>query len=228
MYKLILTALLLITFSAGYAEDVTKKFNNKDFTEVSVCCGMKLRITKADNYSIKVTAGEKDFEFLSVEQDEGNLRFYINRNNYRLKDEIRIEISMPDLHALGLSGGAMGNVKMQTSKSFSVDLSGGSFLKGELTSGNITMDLSGGSRIELNGKAADLELNGSGGSIFELKNFTVRNVDSHLSGGSNVEVKMDGTINTSQSGGSQFTFYGNAKIGSTSFSGGSGVSKGDD
>ena len=145
-----------------------------------------------------------------------------------MHNEIRIEVNMPDLEAVELSGGALANINMQTSRSFSAELSGGAYLKGNLSCKNIEMDLSGGSKITLKGSAGNIELNGSGGSIFQLADLSVKDVESQLSGGSNVEIKMDGTLNTSQSGGSQFVFYGTAKIGRTSFSGGSGVSKGDE
>ncbi len=228
MLRSFFTAILILSSALLYAGDETKTYNNKNFTEVSICCGMKLRLNQSDTYSMKVTADSKDFEYFTVDQNNSSLRFYINRNNYRLHDEIRIEISMPDLQKINLSGGALANINMKTSGSFSADLSGGAFLKGNLNCGNIEMELSGGSKINLKGTAGDIDLAGSGGSIFDLAEFSVKDVESDLSGGSNVEIKMDGTLNTSQSGGSQFVFYGTAKIGRTSFSGGSGVSKGDE
>jgi hypothetical protein len=224
--------LLTIIFAAAsfmvHASDVTRTYNNKGFTEVSICCGMKLRLNQSENFSVKVTADQKDFEVIIVEQHGNSLRFYINRNNYRFRNDIRIEISMPDLHGIDLSGGALANINMNTRENFSADLSGGAFLKGELSCRNIDLDLSGGSKVELKGSGRNLELNGSGGSIFRMAEFSVNDVESQLSGGSNVTLSMDGTLNTSQSGGSQFIFYGTAKIGRTSFSGGSGVSKGED
>jgi hypothetical protein len=227
MPRLLFFFLIIISAALTYAADVTKTYNNKDFTGVSVCCGMKIRINQSDNFSVKVTADEKDFEFLTVEQNGNSLRFYINKNNYRLRQEIRIEVSMPELQDIDLSGGALANINMKTSKSFSADLSGGAFLKGNMECRDADLDLSGGSKVELKGTGGDIDLNGSGGSIFDLKDYSVKNVESQLSGGSNVKITMDGTINTSQSGGSQIVFYGTAKIGRTAFSGGSGVSKGD-
>lgn len=228
MLRSLFTAILILSSVLLYAGDETKTYNNKDFSEVSICCGMKLRLNQSDNYSVKVTADNKDFEYFTVDQNGSSLRFYINKNNYKLHNEIRIEISMPELKEINLSGGALANINMKTSRQFSADLSGGAFLKGNLNCGNIELDMSGGSKVNLKGTAENIELSGSGGSIFDLAEFSVKDVESQLSGGSNVEIKMDGTLNTSQSGGSQFVFYGTAKIGRTSFSGGSGVSKGDE
>jgi hypothetical protein len=227
MYKLFIVLFTFFFSVASFAGDVTRNFNNKDFTEVNICCGMKLRVVKADNFSVKVTAEQKDFEVITVEQHGKSLRIYINRNNYRLRTDIRIEISMPDLRSLDLSGGAMANVNMSTSGNFEADLSGGAVLKGNLECRNTSLSLSGGSKVDLKGSGGNIELDGSGGSTFNLRDFSVGNVESDLSGGSDLTITMDGMLNTSQSGGSQIVFYGTAKIGRTSFSGGSGVTKGD-
>jgi hypothetical protein len=228
MLRLIISAIILFTTASINAADQTKTYNNTGFNEVSVCCGMKLRVNQSDTYSIKITADQKDFEYLKVEQKDNSLRIYINKNNYRIRKDIRVEISMPDLNSLSLSGGALGNlIDINTKNTFNADLSGGAQLIGNLKCGDLEADLSGGSKVNLKGSGRNIELNGSGGSIFELSEFEVKDVQSQLSGGSNVKIKMNGTLNTSQSGGSQLVFYGTAKIGRTSFSGGSGVSKGD-
>jgi hypothetical protein len=227
MYRFFLTIILAAASFLVQAKDVTRTYNNKDFSEVSICCGMKLRLNQAENYSVKITADQKDFDVITVEQNNGKLEVYVNRNNYRFKSDVRIEISMPDLSAISLSGGSLGNMNMDTDHNFAAKISGGGFLKGNLNCRNVKLDLSGGSKVEFSGRGKNMDLSGSGGSTFNLKDFSVQDVESQLSGGSNVTINMDGTLNTSQSGGSQIIFYGTAKIGRTSFSGGSGVSKGD-
>jgi hypothetical protein len=189
---------------------------------------MKVDISQSNSYTIEVKADEKDFEYLKVEQEGDEVKFYIDKRNFRNEDEINIKITMPALTEIDLGGGSIGKFNMDvSSKNFSCDLSGGSILKGSLKSSNLNLDLSGGSQLTLDGKSSNAEINGSGGAIFHLKDFTVKNADISLSGGSQVSINMNGTLNTSQSGGSQITYFGNADIGSTSFSGGSGINKGD-
>jgi hypothetical protein len=227
MYRIFFIALLIGASFLVQAKDVTRTYNNKDFTEVNICCGMKLRLNQADQFSVRITADQKDFDVINVDQRGGTLRIYISKVNYRFKNDVRIEISMPDIRLLDLSGGSLANIKMETTSNFAAKVSGGGFLKGNLDCRDIKLDMSGGSKAELSGKGRNLDLSGSGGSIFQLKDLYVQDVDAQLSGGSNVKINMDGTLNTSQSGGSQIIFFGTAKIGRTSFSGGSGVSKGD-
>jgi hypothetical protein len=224
--KNLILLLLLFTVNFVIAQE-TKKYNFKDFTVVSVGWGMHVDISQSDSYNIEVNADAEDLKYLKVEKEGDELQFYIDKKNYRKEDEINIKISMLSLEAIELSGGSVGKVNMDISgKNFDCDLSGGSILNGKLNCGNINFDLSGGSQINLTGKAKDADIDGSGGAIFELKDFTVSNTNINLSGGSQVSINMNGTLNTSQSGGSQLTYYGNADIGETSFSGGSGIKKG--
>jgi len=224
--KIMLAIILFVTtiFAGGKA----KNYDYKDFQKVSVGYGMNVDISQSSSYSIEVKADEKDFEYLKVEKDGDELKFYIDKRNYHKEDEINIKITMPALTAVNLSGGSKGKLNMDvSSKNFDCALSGGSILKGSLKCSDMEIDLSGGSQLTLNGKGSDSEINGSGGSIFNLKEFAVNNSDISLSGGSQIKINMNGTLNASQSGGSQITYYGDAKIESTSFSGGSGIIKGD-
>ncbi len=229
-----LILLFLAFLSASVLADVkTKTYNYKDFTGVSVGSGMHVTITQSNDYSISITANEKDFKDLKVEKKGNNLEIYYDRNfwdwfgNFR-GGNVEIKISMPALTSIDLSGGAEGNINMDVSgKSFYAETSGGSELKGSLNCGNLSVETSGGSSIELTGKGENLNADGSGGSKIKLKNFSVKNVNADLSGGSTVWININGTLNSDQSGGSHLYYYGNVSLGNTNFSGGSGISKGE-
>jgi hypothetical protein len=228
MRKILFAVLPLFFLTSVFGGEISKKYDFKDFTGVSVSHGMHLKITQSDSYYIEVKADERDFKYLSVEKDGDGLDFYINKRNYRLRNEIEITITMPALTNLQLSGGAMGYFTMDlSSMSFDLSLSGGAQSKGELKCSDINLQLSGGSQVSLEGKGENANINGSGGSIFHLKKFSVKDVNAQLSGGSQVKITMNGTLNTAQSGGSEITYYGKIDLGNTSFSGGSGIHKGD-
>ena len=189
---------------------------------------MELKITQSDNYYIEVKADEKDFEYLKVEKHGNSLDFYIDKNSYRKRSDIEITIKMPALTGLDLSGGAEANIDMSmSSKEFKCELSGGAQLKGNLKCGNISLGSSGGGTTKLSGSGDNLNADGSGGSEFKLKDFSVEDVNSELSGGSELTVTMNGNLTASQSGGSKTVYYGKANSVDSHSSGGSSVSKGD-
>jgi hypothetical protein len=227
---MITTFILFISISFA-ADRTSKSYNYKDFTAVEVSSGMHLKVTQSDAYSIEVIADQEDFKHIRVEKDGNSLKFSIKRDSFfsdwGRHNKIEVIIKMPSLTGLELSGGSIGNINMDVStRKFSAELSGGSSVNGNLKCGKVEMELSGGSVVDLSGQGKNLNVDGSGGSIVKLKNFAVNDVDADLSGGSNVEITMDGILNTEQSGGSHLTYYGKASLGNTDFSGGSGVSKG--
>ncbi|MGD1007478.1 MAG: head GIN domain-containing protein [Ignavibacteriaceae bacterium] len=229
--NILMISAFILFISIAYASDrITKTYSYKDFTAVEVSSGMYLTVTQSDSYGIEVIADQKDFEDLRVEKDGNALKFYIKKDfflfDWGRHHKIEVNIKMPALTGADLSGGSTGSFTMDVlSKKFSAELSGGSSINGNLKCGKIELELSGGSVVELSGHGKNLKVDGSGGSIFKLKNFAVNDVDAELSGGSQVAITMNGTLNTEQSGGSHLTYYGNASLGNTDFSGGSGVSK---
>jgi hypothetical protein len=228
LFASVICVIFLATLSyAGISKD-TKTYNYKDFTSVGVSSGMKLKVTQSDNYSITVTGDRDDLEDLVVEQRGNSLRFRFDRDGwFNNHGVVRVEITMPKLTSLGMSGGSEANINMDIgSDDFSAGLSGGSELKGNLKCGDIHLATSGSSEITLNGNCQDMKLAGSGGSEYHLKNFSAKGVKASLSGGCEATVSMNGKLSFSGSGGSDLIYYGEAELGSIRASGGSGVSRG--
>jgi len=230
--KLIFAVLVLIAailYSTKLsAQEIVKTYDNKDFNSVSLSHAMNCQLTQSDKYSIEIKADEEDFEYLKVEQKGNSIRIYIDKNNYSSDSEIKVKITMPELTDLNLSGASKVKLTMNVpGKNFSSKLSGSSYIEGSLTSGDIDISLSGSSKVKLNGKANDLDLHASGSSSLKLKHFAVKNADVQLSGSSLAELNLNGKLNTRQSGNSQIIYYGKADLGSTNFSGSSGIKKGE-
>ena len=227
--------LLLLSFFSTFAlaDSKTKTYDYKNFYKVSVGSGMHVTVTQSSSYSISITADEREFKDLVVEKRGNSLDIYYDRSvwnwfGHHRRGNVEIKITMPELTAIDLSGGAEGNITMNVpGSSFTAETSGGAELIGNLICGNISVETSGGSRVELSGKGENLTADGSGGSKIKMKNFAVKDVNADLSGGSTVWINMNGTLNTDQSGGSKIYYYGNVSLGNTSFSGGAGISKGD-
>ena len=210
-FTLIIALLILMFCSSLFAQSQTKNYDYKNFTKVEAGWGMQLTITQSDDYSIVVNADERDFKYLKVEKDGSSLKFYIDKNSYRKRSDINITIKMPALTELELSGGAEANIDMNiSSKEFECELSGGAELNGNLKCGNVSLGSSGGGTTKLSGSGGNLNADGSGGSEFKLKDFSVNDVNSELSGGSELTVTMNGNLTASQSGGSKIVYYGNA------------------
>ncbi len=106
---------------------------------------------------------------------------------------------------------------------FSVGLSGGSEVAGDIAAGNADFDLSGGSQVSLEGTANNLAVNGSGGSQLDLGSLSVNDADINLSGGGNATVNVSGTLDVNLSGGSHVIYIGEPTLGDIDLSGDSTI-----
>ncbi|MFC2056358.1 GIN domain-containing protein, partial [Chloroflexota bacterium] len=156
----------------------------------------------------------------------------------------KVEIAMPALYGLQLSGASKGTITgLKSTRGFSLGLSGASSLEtvdivvgdaefevagASRVSGNITADdaefeVSGASSIELSGSADNIILEVSGASRVDLADFTLSDADVELSGASEATVNVKGRLDTALSGASRLYFYGNPTMGDTDVSGASTI-----
>lgn len=206
--------LLMLLFSfltmKTLCDQASKELSYTDFTKVSIGYNMKVQITQG-HYRIRVKADEDVLERLIVRKEINELIFKLD-NSYCGKKEVLIDIQMPDLTKLNLSGGAEAKINFDASGDVALVLRGGAELHGELFCQNLNIDLSGGSVVKIDGNCESLNSGLSGGSILSLKNFSVKDVDAELSGGSKLAVNMNGILDARLSGGSQLTHYGIVKM----------------
>ena len=229
MRQLVVIATLLMTLTTIDASAETRQLNFTDFDQISVGYGMRVSLNQGAMYRVEAIGSTADLDRLRVTHQGNRLTFSLDSGFWGLFQSARISlnITLPSLRAVDLSGGSDGTLDVQRgSSSFAASLSGGSRLSGQLACADIQMSLSGGSRVGLSGTGQSLILQGSGGSKYELKNFPVNHMVSSLSGGSQATVTLDGDMTAHLSGGSRVIYFGNAVLAAVRTSGGSRVRKG--
>ena len=215
-------SMVLVVVDAA-AETRTLTFTN--FNEVSIESGIRFSISRGDAYHITATGAPNDLKRLEVKQNGTRLEFSI-RSAART-GPINLDITLPALRRLDLSGGSEGKMTMPTgAPSFKGEFSGGAALTGQINSRDIDLNSSGGSTVTLSGTAEALRLTGTGAGQFELKNLPAAGARITLSGGSTATVTVNGKIDATLDGGSELTYYGNATLGTQNTSGGSEIRKG--
>jgi hypothetical protein len=202
-------SLILMGMVMGNAAAETRTLKYTDFEEIGVASGMRASIKQGNTYQVTATGSSEDLKRLQVRQSGKRLEFSMPPNFQFRSTPISLDITMPALPGLDLSGGSDGSFKMDIgSRPFKAELSGGSELRGQIRSGDINLILSGGSRATLSGSGQRLSIDGSGGSQFELGALAVTELSGSLSGGS------------------EAIYHKNAKLGSVDKSGGSELRKG--
>ncbi|MFC1993354.1 head GIN domain-containing protein [Chloroflexota bacterium] len=210
----------------GSGNPITEDYNFSNFTKVEAHNGFQVELTKSSIFSIEITVDDNVIEDLEVSKSGDTLSIQLKGTRIYNSVTLRAVITMPDLYKVDLSGGSRASITgFSSSHDFSVELSGGSRVSGDITTANANFDLSGGSRVDLSGSADDLAVHGSGGSQLDLETFPVDKADINLSGGSRATVNVNGTIDLNLSGGSRVTYVGEPTMGDIDLSGDSTISK---
>jgi hypothetical protein len=208
MRRIALSLILLTTVVVAEAAAQTQTFNFTNFDEVQVRSGMRVSIKQGGTYQVTATGSSEDLARLQARHTGKRVEFEMPSDflSWFRSGRISLDITMPALRRLSLSGGSEGDIPIMQigAEPFRADLSGGSRLNGEIRSGDMDLHLSGGSRATLSGSGQRLSVSGSGGSKFELSDLAVTDVRGSLSGGSDVTYHQNANLgNISTSGGSQ-------------------------
>jgi hypothetical protein len=221
---------------------VTRPYDFTGFTGIEIGDAFELEVTRADTYSVAITAREGLFDRINVSRQGETLKidledfffFHFNQSG-------KAVITMPELRRLELSGAAEADVSGfasnqdsdvqlsgasrldldMTTGEFSAALSGASQLAGQLTATATDIDLSGASRVVLVGSGGDIRLDGSGASEADLADFPVIDASIELSGASQVSLDVSGRLDVDLSGASEVNYSGNPTLGDTDISAGS-------
>ncbi len=189
------------------------------------------------------------FDYIEVSKVGGTLKIYLKPRHiftdFTLGAKtLRVEITMPALYGLNLSGASKGTVTgFKSSKDFNLNVSGASSLDiddmevgdaevevsgaskvtGSVNASDVRFEVSGASEVELEGSANNIILTASGASKVKLADLPLNNADVKLSGASEATVNAKGRLDTALSGASRLYFQGNPTMGNISVTGASTI-----
>jgi hypothetical protein len=227
---LLLATLLMIPLGCwnwvtGSGNITTEVKDLSGFTKIEAHNGFQMVVIQSGTFSIEITADDNLHENIKVGKSGDTLKIELDDILGCNSCTLVANITMPDLYELDLSGGSRANISgFSLSHDFSVELSGGSRLEGEITVANANFNLSGGSRVKLEGSGDNLVVDGSGGSHLDLEFFPVENADIELSGGGRGDISVSSTLSVDLSGGSHLTYIGQPTLDDIDLSGGSTIS----
>ena len=202
-----------------------QRFAMRDFTSVDTGWGIDVNIEQSDTWHVALFADPDIADRIVVEKVGSTLQIGVDGFPFlRPHGRARVEVSMPSLERVKASGGARVLVHMDTRDGdVRASLGGGSGLTGTLRCRDLSIEGSGGSSARLEGSGDMLTLRGSGGTVFTLRDFSVREADIRLSGGSTARVSADERISLRAGGGSHVLYRGDPSIDSEHLSGGSWI-----
>jgi hypothetical protein len=210
----------------GSGDLVTQQKDYIDFSTMEVSSGFEVEISQSSSYSISVTADDNVQDHIQVSKSGDTLKVGLEIGISFQSITLQIEIDMPELNSLELSGGSQGIIEeFISSDELSVDLSGGSQLRGTFTTTeDVNFELFGGSQLDdFTGEANDAIIELSQGSQLDLSEFVVNNSNVNLRGGSQATINLNGRLDANLTGGSTLEYIGEPTLGDIEVSDGSTV-----
>ena len=222
----------------------TEEMDFNDFTRVEVGGAFEVEIVQSEWFSVSITADDNLFDYIQVSKHGSTLKIGVKPAVIFHSATHRVEITMPELLGLELSGATQGvvtgfesmedlDIEVSGASSLELegivagdmtfDISGASQVSGNVGAGDVELNVSGASTVRLWGTAGDMELDLSGASNAELDDFLVSNTDVNLSGASRAAVNVNGMMDVNLSGASKLTYKGNPTIGDIDISGASSM-----
>ena len=213
---------------SGSSRVSSETFNIGGFSKVEVSHAFQVDIVQGDSYRVLVRIDDNLEQHLRVEKRGDTLIIGLKPlRGYNLRRAtMEAQVRMPELTGIEVSGASDVKIGGFTSnKNFDVELSGASSLEGEITADDVRIEASGASQARLVGEANNLRLDASGASNIDLKDFPVFDAEIELSGASEAEVVLSGTLNIDVSGASRLYYGGNPTIRRIDLSGASSIKR---
>jgi hypothetical protein len=203
----------------------TESFDFAGFTMIEAESGFTLTVKQSQSYKIEITTYENILKKLDVKKTGTTLKVGTSGGNLD-PTMLKAEISMPGIEGINLSGGSKAAISgFNSNESFSVTLTGGSELTGDIIAGDVGFGISGGSMVTLIGSGGDLLARSSDGSEMTLDEFPVSNADINIDGGGRSFINLNGKLDTVLTGGSELYYTGEPEMGEVNISGGSVLEK---
>jgi phage shock protein PspC (stress-responsive transcriptional regulator) len=195
--------------------DNSRSFNFANFERVRVSGIYHVKVRRGDNFSVTARGGNDELRELEIRKDGDRLEIRHRRNRFRFslgnQDPVLINVVMPELRELNLSGAVKADASGFTTNSFRLNQSGAVQSAVAIKCEVMDIDLSGACEASIAGSGNRIKIDASGASQVRAGGFKAANAEVGLSGASNARVFVTDRLKANVSGPSHLTYSGNPK-----------------
>ena len=227
--------LLAAVIPASAKSGVTKNYNFKNFTGLSVSGAIDVELTQSDTFEVSMTMPSDYVPYFKISVNRGVLKAGFEDlprklRNYMSDETFQLSVKMPEVTEIDMSGATrlsaeggfvMPSGKLEidasgaasirnfaiTAEELEVELSGASNLDMDLRCRKVEIDASGASKADLKGEADDFRLELSGASNTDSRDLSAKDVDVELSGACRARVTVLRSLKVDMSGASRMDYY---------------------
>ncbi|HYI78096.1 MAG TPA: PspC domain-containing protein [Chryseolinea sp.] len=204
----------------SYENDDENKLGLSDFDELDIRGLFDVHIMAGDEYAVELQGSDDEKrkyniyrhgQTLVVEYDRENGDFDWN-GDFRDVNEIRLNITMPNLERIEAEG--YGSIKFDefTSDNMEIELRGPVNLRGVITAHNLSIDLTGKAEAELSGAVNNLDADLEFASKLRAYNLEAEGATVDVSGASTAKVNVSHSLEMNEGLASDIDFRGDPQI----------------
>jgi hypothetical protein len=249
----LLLAAMLVTAGCGVFNTVTgsgiaesRDFDLSGFSGVQGEAAFEIQLSRADSYSVRVTADNNLWDVLDIKISGATLHLGFKSGVSAINTTLKASVAMPGLSTVELSGASQATVSGFSSGSgikfvlsgasrvdiqdietgdATFDISGASNVSGSMSFDQGQFVVSGGGTVNLRGSGTSGTIDASGGSTVDLDQLTLQTARATGSGGATIRVNAQNINRADLSGGARLFYVGNPVISNVATSGGASISK---
>ena len=190
---------------------VEKVIDLNDFTQVDFSGNYNAVIVPSNEYKVVLKGRQRDLDSAEIKK-QGQTAFFGHSNNFNvcvfcLNRETHVEIHMPRLEKVSLSGSSHVTASGYKSDRLDLDFSGASMGDLVVEAGVTYAKLSGASKAQIRGTSTAVSLKASGASQFNAKEAAVKDASVELSGASRAFLGNVERLQVKASGASRVNYY---------------------
>ena len=197
------------------------------FTKVSAGGTVEVILTEGADFSVTVTTDEALQERVETSVDNGELTIEQRYTFLGSSPDVTVEITVPDLAALNLSGSATATVTGVDADALAIEASGDADAVIEADARSLSIDASGVAKVTARGTADDASVKSSGAAAIVGEDLTAATVDAEVSGAAELSIRVREALTADVSGAGNLRYWGDPKVDSD-VSGGGSLHKEDD
>ena len=189
----------------GSGTSKTETRNVSGFKKIDAGGAIHVNVSVQKDFSVMVEADDNLLANIKTEVSGDTLKIY-SEDRISPKTRVNIQISMPVIEGLDISGASSGNVA-------------------GVNADSLELKASGASKIKIDGTAKELNADASGASTIDAENLRVEDADVEASGASKAIVTATNDLKVDASGASKISYVGEPKNIKQNSSGASSVTK---
>jgi serine/threonine-protein kinase len=175
----------------GSGTSAAKTWDIAGFNQVQITSTFSAEITKGSTFKVMTWADHNILDRIRVVKDGATLKVGLAHGSYRLNSPLKVEITLPTLQALDMSGATKGTLKgFGDEKEFVLKIQGSSVLGGAMTVASARIDADGASTVALTGSAGAAHLVVAGSSQLKLGEFPLKQAELKLDGASTAQLTV--------------------------------------